>query len=139
MTVLSLLKSKDQITYLYADMTIRQGLEKMKYHGFTALPVITQAGVFVGCVNEGDFLWYLIDHSLKEAEEASILQIIRQKLNPPAFVSIDFTGLLHRATEQNFIPMIDDRHIFIGIITRRDIMQYFEKVYLRNEWERNVR
>ena len=25
---------------------------------------------------------------------------------------------------QNFVPVIDDRKVFIGIVTRRDILQY---------------
>lgn len=127
MTALSLLKSKDDVTYLYADWTIRQGLEKMKYYGFTALPVITKDGIFVGCISEGDFLWYLVEHSLKEAEETPILKIIRQNLNPAVPINVTMSDLLHKAKEQNFIPVIDDRCVFIGIITRRDIIEYFEK------------
>lgn len=132
MTVLSLLKSKDDVTYLYADSTIRQGLEKMKFHGFTALPVITKDGLFIGCINEGNFLWYIIEHDLQKAEETSILEITNPLLNPAVSVHVDLPELLHRAKEQNFIPVIDDRGIFIGIITRKDIINYFEKIYYSN-------
>lgn len=131
MNALFLLKSKDDVTYLYADQTIRQGIEKMKFHGYTALPVITKDGIFVGCISEGDFLWYLMEHSLKEAEETSILTIIRQNFNPAVDVNVRMSELLHRAKEQNFIPVIDDRHVFIGMITRRDIINYFEDLYLK--------
>ena len=132
MTALSLLKSKDDVIYLYADCTIRQGLEKMKFHGYTALPVITKEGIFVGCISEGDFLWYLLDHSLKEAEETSILKIIRQSFNPAVSVNVKLNDLLRKAKEQNFMPVVDDRHIFIGIITRRDFINYFESLYLKS-------
>ena len=131
MNALFLLKSKDDVTYLYADQTIRQGIEKMKFHGYTALPVITKDGIFVGCISEGDFLWYLMEHSLKEAEETSILTIIRQNFNPAVDVNVRMSELLHRAKEQKIIPVIDDRHVFIGMITRRDIINYFEDLYLK--------
>ena len=133
MTALSLLKSKDEVTYLYADSTIRQGLEKMKFHRYSALPVITKEGVYVGCISEGDFLWYIMEHDLKEAEEESILKIIRPQFNPAASIQISITDLLTKAKQQNFIPIIDDRHIFIGMITRRDIIDYFEKLYLKTD------
>ena len=32
--------------------------------------------------------------------------------------------MMMRAMDQNFIPVVDDRDYFIGIITRRDIMRY---------------
>jgi len=133
LTALSLLKSKDEVTYLYADSTIRQGLEKMKFHRYSALPVITKEGVYVGCISEGDFLWYIMEHDLKEAEEESILKIIRPQFNPAASIQISITDLLTKAKQQNFIPIIDDRHIFIGMITRRDIIDYFEKLYLKTD------
>ena len=35
--------------------------------------------------------------------------------------------LIDRAMEQNFVPVVDDRGQFIGIITRRDIIGYCYK------------
>jgi predicted transcriptional regulator len=32
--------------------------------------------------------------------------------------------MMMRAMDQNFIPVVDDRDYFIGIITRKDIMRY---------------
>jgi CBS domain-containing protein len=37
--------------------------------------------------------------------------------------------LMEQAKNQNFVPVIDDRSIFIGIITRRDILTYFTKKF----------
>jgi len=34
-------------------------------------------------------------------------------------------SLLNRMLEQNFAPVTDDRGVFIGIVTRRSIMEYF--------------
>lgn len=44
MNIISLLKSKNTVSYLFAENTLRQGLEKMKAHGYTAIPVITDEG-----------------------------------------------------------------------------------------------
>ena len=35
--------------------------------------------------------------------------------------------LLGQAQMQNFVPVIDDRNVFIGIITRSEIIKYFIK------------
>ena len=33
--------------------------------------------------------------------------------------------LLMRAMNQNFIPVVDDRNLFIGIVTRKDVIKHF--------------
>ena len=37
------LHPKGQVAFLYDDYTFRQGLEKMKHHGYTAIPVISRS------------------------------------------------------------------------------------------------
>ena len=59
MNIAYFLLPKSNVAYLYDDYTFRQGLEKMRYHGYTAIPVITRNGTYVGTVSEGDFLWQL--------------------------------------------------------------------------------
>ena len=56
MNIAYFLLPKSRIAYLYDDFTIRQGLEKMRNRGYTAIPVITRDGRYVGTVSEGDFL-----------------------------------------------------------------------------------
>ena len=73
---------KSRIAYLYDDFTFRQGLEKMRNRGYTAIPVITRDGRYVGTVSEGDFLWRLLDTddpSMKKAEELRVRDIIGSK------------------------------------------------------------
>lgn len=128
MSFLSLLRIKSDVSYIYDDNTLRQGLEKMKIHGYTAIPVITRDGDYVGTISEGDFLWHIIKYgrgSLKDQEEYSVRDIIRKDFMPPVKVSATAAELIDRATNQNFVPVVDDRNKFIGIVTRRDIIKYF--------------
>jgi len=128
MNFLFLLRIKKDISYIYDDNTLRQGLEKMKSHGYTAIPVITRGGDYVGTISEGDFLWHIIEHgrgSLKDQEQFSVRDIIRKDFMLPVKVDATADELIERATNQNFVPVVDDRNKFIGIITRRDIIKYF--------------
>ena len=75
MNIAYFLLPKSRIAYLYDDFTFRQGLEKMRNRGYTAIPVITRDGRYVGTVSEGDFLWRLLDTddpSMKKAEELAL-------------------------------------------------------------------
>lgn len=128
MNALFLLKSKLTVAYLYDTNTVRQGLEKMRAHGYTAIPVITQEGYYAGTVSEGDFLWHLLDennNNMKYQERRHIRDLLRPNFNPAVRVTAELDELLQKAVNQNFIPVIDDRDMFIGIITRKDIIQYF--------------
>jgi len=44
MNLFNILKPKAEIAYLRDDCSIRQALEKMRAHGYTALPVIDKQG-----------------------------------------------------------------------------------------------
>ena len=44
--------------------------------------------------------------------------------NLPVTVTTDMQELLLRATDQNFVPVVDDKGDFIGIVTRRAIMRF---------------
>ena len=41
----------------------------------------------------------------------------------------DMDELLQLAMSQNFVPVVDDRGMFIGIVTRQDIMRYFAREF----------
>lgn len=128
MNVLMLLRNKNQVAYLYDTSTLRQGLEKMKAHGYTAIPVLRKDGSYAGCVSEGDFLWHILNCpglDMRSQEEYSIQHIMRENFNPAVRIDVSMEELLERAMSQNFIPITDDRNFFIGIVTRRDIIKYF--------------
>ena len=130
MNALFLLKTKNAVAYVYDDSTLRQGLERMRAHGYTAIPVINRDGRYVGSISEGDFLWHILDHGeggMKAQEEHLVRDILRPGWNPAVKVDVHMQELLKRAANQNFVPVVDDRGAFIGIVTRRDILQYFQK------------
>lgn len=126
MNVITLLTPKAQVAYLYDDYTIRQGLEKMRSKGYTALPVLSRAGAYVGTVNEGDFLWAMLRRegcSLQDLERESLDSILRFGFNPAVSVRVTMEELLEQSTQQNFVPVVDDRGAFVGIVTRKSILR----------------
>lgn len=128
MNLFYLLKPKSSVAYLYKTNTIRQGLEKMRIHGYSAIPVIDDNGEYIGTVSEGDFLWHILKYKkedIKSQEQYSIIDIVNEERNRPVKTNVTMDELLLRVMDQNFVPVIDDRNMFIGIITRKDIIKYF--------------
>ena len=131
MNIAYFLLPKGRVAYLYDDNTFRQGLEKMRHHGYTAIPVISRTGQYVGTVSEGDFLWRFLDETggscrtLKDLERTHIRDILRSGEYPPVRITVTIDELLDSAMNQNFVPVVDDVGSFIGIVTRKDIIRYF--------------
>lgn len=128
MNVIMLLRPKTTVQYIFEDNTLRQGLEKMRAHSYTAIPVISQDGKYVGTVSEGDFLYYILDqrnNSLKAKEKHLVRDILREGFNPAVRIDVTMDELLERAMRQNFVPVTDDFDTFIGIVTRQDIIRNF--------------
>lgn len=126
MNILRFLTPKSQVVYLYDDFSLRQAMEKMEYHHYTAVPVINRQGEYVDILTEGDILWALKDlcgFDLKTAEQTPLKDVKRHSQKAPIGVSSDIEDLMSLAINQNFVPVIDDTKVFIGIVTRKDIMQ----------------
>lgn len=135
MNIASFLLPKADVAYLRDDMTLRQGLEKLRRSGFTAIPVIDSEDRYVGVISEGDFLWNILSHNqcldditLKSLEHLTIRDMLQNGKVQPVCIGTAMEALLEQAKSQNFVPVIDDRNVFIGIITRSDIIKYFATV-----------
>ena len=48
MNILFFLTPKNEVAYIYEDETLRQALEKMEHHKYSAVPVINKAGQICG-------------------------------------------------------------------------------------------
>lgn len=128
MNILFFLKPKSDIAYVFDDSTLRQALEKMKNSGYTAIPILDRTGQYAGTLREGDLLWAVINHHAVEnhdQEQYYVKDILQGRHNAPVNVNASIEDLLLIAKNQNFVPVTDDRGYFIGIVTRRDILQYY--------------
>lgn len=126
-SVLFFLLPKALCAYLYDDYTIRQALEKMEAAGFSALPILNRRGEYRGTLTEGDLLWAMKNMchmDIHEAEIQKIMDIYRRRDNVPVRVTTSMHDLIDRASTQNFVPVVDDKDAFIGIVKRSSIIQY---------------
>lgn len=128
MNILFFLKPKGDIAFIYNDFTLRQAIEKMRHYGYTAIPVLDRSGKYVGTLSEGDLLWSVLDLGAVEdrvKEQHFVKDIIKGRQHSTINVNAVIEDLLLMAMNQNFVPVTDDRGLFIGIVTRRDILQYY--------------
>lgn len=135
--IIRFLVPKSETFYVDTTYTIRQFMEKADFHKFTVVPLLDEYGFYIGSVSEGDILRHIknqCNFDLKVAESSKIVDIARYRSYSSAKVSAGIDDVFFLLTSQNFVPVIDDRGAFIGIIKRRSVMEYFYSL-VRNEEE----
>lgn len=128
--ILFFLTPKALCAYLQSDFTLRQALERMETAHYAALPILNKRGEYVGTLTEGDLLWAmknLCGMDMRKAESRRIMEITHRKDYVPVKVSTNMQTLIDRAASQNFVPVVDDKGAFIGIVTRRSIIKYCQQ------------
>lgn len=136
MNILFFLTPKAMCAYVDADDTIREAMGRMEASGFTALPVLDRAGGYCGVLTEGDLLWAikrLCVMDLRQTEQHGISEIQPRRKIQPVRVDTRVEDLLSVAAEQNFVPVVDDKGAFIGIVTRSSILKYFQERFFSEQ------
>ena len=140
MNLLFLLTPKANLTYIYEDFTIRQALERMETGRYASIPILKHSGEYIGTITEGDLLWAVKNHymmNIRDAEGHPVMEVPRRKDYKPVPVTATARELLDMAVDQNFVPVVDDKDSFIGIVTRQRIMRYgveqFENLIAESE------
>lgn len=130
MNILFFLTPKENVAHVVETDTMRQVLEKMEYHGYTAIPLLGVEGKYIGTITEGDLLWFLKDRNfpdLKLLEDMPITSIERRRDNQAVKIDESMENLFDKVMNQNFVPVVDDKKVFIGIVTRKDVLAYLGK------------
>ena len=119
---------KQDVSFISSSATLRQVLEIMRHSGYSAVPMIDENGKYTGTLTEGDLLWHLLGQDLakpKALECSHVSEVSRQRDYTAVRASSDMEDLIGKAKNQNFVPVVDDQENFIGIITRKRILEYY--------------
>ena len=133
MNILFFLTPKQDVRTFKKEYTVRQAIEKLREAKYTAIPVLDEEGRYVGTLTEGDLLWAVINQETpKDWEKISILDVMRGERCVPVRVNANIADLLELALTQNFVPVVDDRDAFIGIVERTRAQKKEQTAWLTN-------
>ncbi|HTG71720.1 MAG TPA: CBS domain-containing protein [Candidatus Udaeobacter sp.] len=131
MNIAFFLLPKQDVICLTQDATLRQTLERMEYHRYTAVPIINDDGGYAGTVTEGDLLWYIKNHTdltLEQTNKVKLADVPLRMNNKTVQIDANMDDLISLAKVQNFVPVVDDMNRFIGIVRRSEIIDYCQKI-----------
>lgn len=126
--ILSFLTPKASTHFIKANSTIRQALETFDIYKFSVVPMIDENGVFISTISEGDILRYIKNDckfDIRVAESEYIMNINKYRPYVALPISTPMSEIIKLSLDQNFIPIIDDRGMYIGIIKRKTIIESF--------------
>ncbi|SMC28249.1 CBS domain-containing protein [Clostridium acidisoli DSM 12555] len=139
MNVAFFLTPKREVVCENLDSTMRQALERMEYHRYAAIPILDEDGKYIGTLTEGDLLWKLKNTpnlDFNNTTKIKIEEIPRRVINNPVHIDSNIEDLIAKSVNQNFVPVVDDNNVFIGIIKRSDILNYiYEKMFNKRKIE----
>ena len=135
MNILRFVIPKSLVTYLTTDNTVRQALEKMSFHRYTAMSVLDGDGTYIGTLRNDEIFDYFRERGrvdYKDAEHESVVTILKRDYTKPLIHSASMTELVEKVKEHNHVPVVDDRGCFIGIILRRDVLNFLFEHYQKD-------
>lgn len=116
--------------------TIENTLKMMKDGSYKTLPVVDQANHFVGVIREGKLYESYFYNSVQKDDylHAEIRPLVDRNIKA---ISKD-TDFLHVILEMekmdiHFLPVEDQNHRFMGIVTRNKIFEAFESAFGYNQ------
>ncbi|RUS48805.1 CBS domain-containing protein [Cohnella sp. AR92] len=133
MNIAFFLLPKQEVVCVKESATLRQTLERMEHYRYTAVPVLTDEGRYVGTVTEGDLLWFMKNHgelSFDQSHRVLLSEVPLRLNNRPVRIDANMEDLISLAKTQNFVPVVDDMSSFIGIVRRSDIIDYCERLLI---------
>ena len=136
MNIMRFVVPKSLVEHVTVSSTVRQTFEKMRYHKYVAIPVIDDDGKYVGTLHNDDIFAYFLDSGVfdaRSAEKDKVGEIIRKDYLLPMYHDASMDELVEKVSEHNFVPVVDDRDCFVGIILRRDILRFLFNNYIKNE------
>jgi CBS-domain-containing membrane protein len=128
MTVAFFLLPKRDVVWIPMDVSMRHAFLRMEETGYTAIPMLDRYGCYAGTLTEGDLLRKLMystqEVSVAATEQVRVAEVPLRTRNAAVDIEANVEELFERAIEQNFVPVKDGRGAFIGIVRRREILQY---------------
>jgi CBS domain-containing protein len=128
MDILAFVKPKREIIYVFDDFSISEALKTMEEFRFTSIPILSREGNYVGTLTEGDLLWgikNLTQFDMEKANQLPISALHRLRDYETINVMANIDELIIKASNENFVPVVDDKGYFIGIVTRKTLLNYF--------------
>ena len=128
MNVAFFITPKAEVAFVTSDATLDDAIVTMQRSGHPTLPVLRDGGSYLGTVSEATLLAVLLRAELDHRpvpHDAPVAALPIDHACPALGVGAAVESVLRRIVDHSFLPVVDDRGAFIGIVRRRDVVRHF--------------
>lgn len=128
MNILFLLIPKKNVDYLFSDFTVRQAVEKLNVSGYSMIPVIDRkSGQYVRSITSSDILNFITKERFNwsNLENIPLEKVPSSREAKAVSCYAEESDLIANIIEQNYAPVVDDKNVFIGIVTRKAVINAY--------------
>jgi CBS-domain-containing membrane protein len=121
---------KAEVAYIKSTASMKDAIEQLESHHYTAIPVIDPDGKYVATLSEGDLLWKMRNTpglTFDNMDQVQVNEISNRIYNECVYIEAEMEDMLTLAADQNFVPVVDIDRVFLGIIRRKDIIEYYTR------------
>lgn len=110
------------------EMTVEEAVEKLLTSEYIGGPVLDEVGHVIGWLSERDCL----DKMIAASYYCELIALVEDIMNTPCFTVkgdysiVDLAQLMLKETPKIY-PVVDDKNIFIGLITRKGVLTAINK------------
>ncbi|NTW71666.1 MAG: CBS domain-containing protein [Eubacteriaceae bacterium] len=129
--ILFFLIPKKDVVFLPGNCSVKFALDVMEENGYSAIPIINDKGKYIRTLTEGDLLWELKNHremTFVNSSRYNIEDISSRRSVEAVGIGEPLDKIIEMSKLQNFVPVVDDEGVFIGIIRRQEVIDYLLKI-----------
>lgn len=130
MEISHFLLPKEQVSYVSLSLSMYDAMRQLEQYHYTAIPIVDDEGRYAGTLSEGDLLWKLKDTpglTFEGMKSVTVSDVPRRFVNESVMIDAEMEDMLSLAADQNFVPVTDSGGQFLGIIRRKDIIEYYNR------------
>lgn len=118
-----------EVAWMLDGTTVQDAVDAMRDHRFTAVPLLDDERHYVGTITAADLLHWITTEGRRDVPVA---KVPRQMENRAVGIDTDVRGILALASDQTFIPVVDSRAVLMGIVTRKAILTFYDRLLGEN-------
>lgn len=122
MSVAFFLTLKKELVYAKLTSTVRQVLERMKYYKCTQIIILNDEGAYIGIISKEDLMSKIEGLQIKfeNLSKMGIMGMVKSMTDKAINIDYNIEDLI--MDNGNFVPVVDDNNIFIGVIKKSDAL-----------------
>ena len=127
MKAFDLIIPKSKVEFIYNDITVGEALKKIAKKRYAMIPVVERnSGRYIYSLAASDLLMKILkNNDIESTKKEFISSVPVDRLIVPCKKDTEIVDLADLAISQNFVPVVDNQGIFLGIVTRRAVIDYF--------------